>query len=153
MNDFHVKAAPIDAIDIRADSYLPDGKIIISLGTQHSPQRQIYSLPVTALFGLSADLQRLKSGTSVEQLATTPAPEPMKAPAVAKGQNRINITGPKRWIIRSGLPEHACIYLLFDPQTERQAGYALTAAAAREMAAGFLKCAELFEQHEAGKVS
>jgi hypothetical protein len=152
MNDFHFKAVPIDAIDIRADSYLPDGKIIISLGTQHSPQRQIYSLPVTALFGLTADLQRLQSGASVEQSATMPAPEPTKASAVAKSQNRINITIPKRWTMGSGLPERACIYLLFDPQTEGQAGYALTAAAAREMAASFLKCADLLDQHEAGKV-
>jgi hypothetical protein len=152
------KALPIDAIDLRADDYLPNGKIIVSLGTEHSPQRQTYSLPVTALFGLTADLQRLRSAAPVElpapprQPQTTPPSGPRETPAVARDQNKINITIPKRWIMRSGLPEHPLVYLLFDPQTERQAGYALAAATAREMAAGFLKCADLLEQHEAGKV-
>ena len=155
MNPF--EALPIDAIDLRADGYSPDGKIIVSLGTKHSPQRQTYSLPVTALFGLTADLQRLQSGAPAKlpappgQPETTPPSEATKAPAVAKDQNRINITVPKRWMMRSGLPERPLIYVVFDPQTERQAGYALAAASAREMAAGFLKYADLLEQHEAGK--
>jgi hypothetical protein len=151
------KALPIDAIDLRADDYLPNGKIIVSLGTEHSPERQTYSLPVTALFGLTADLQRLRSAAPVElpappgQPQTAPTCGPTETPAVARYRNRINITIPKRWIMRSGLPEHPLVYLLFDPQTERQAGYALAAATAREMAAGFLKYADLLEQHEAGK--
>jgi len=148
---------PIDAIDLRADGYLPDGKMIVSLGTKHSPQRQTYSLPLTALAGLAADLKRLRSGAPVErpepsgQAETSPPSESATGPAVAKDQNRINITVPKRWMMRPGLPEHPLIYLVFDPHTEKQVGYALTAASAREMAAGLLKYADRLEQHEAGK--
>ena len=146
------KPPPIDALDFRADSYSPDGgTIIVSLTTKHSPEQHTYSLPVTALYGFIADLQKLQSGGPVpssppaEQPATPPV---SKAPLAAKDRTRINITVPKRWMMRSGLPEHPLVYLIFDPQTERQAGYALPAPSAREMATSLVKHADLLEQHK-----
>src|SRR6185369_9706334 len=58
---------PVDALDLRADSYSADSKnIVLSLATIHSPERQTYSLPVTALYSFIADLQRLRPGASGE---------------------------------------------------------------------------------------
>ena len=150
---------PVDALDLRADCYSADTKtIVVSLATIHSPERQTYSLPVTALYSFIADLQRLRSGATSEPPppAVQPAvpeslPEPKTTSAATQHQFRLNVTIPRRWIMRSGLPEHPLVYLVFDPQTEKQAGYALAGKSAREMAAGLLKYADVLEQHEAGK--
>jgi dTDP-4-dehydrorhamnose 3,5-epimerase len=46
---------------------------------------------------------------------------------------------PKRWMLRTALPGRPLVIMVFDPQTELQAGFALTEKAAREMAAGLTK--------------
>jgi hypothetical protein len=75
-----------------------------------------------------------------------------KVPGAAKDLNRVNITIPKRWMLRSGLPERPLVYLVFDPHTEGESGYAMSASSAKEMAAGLLKCADMLEQHAGGPV-
>jgi hypothetical protein len=150
---------PVDALDLRADSYSNDSKnIVVSLATIHSPKRQTYSLPVTALYSFIADLQRLRPEATSEPPppAVQPAvpksvPEPMATSAATPDQFRVNITVPRRWIMRCGLPERPLVYLVFDPQTEQQAGYGLAGKSAREMAAVLLKYADVLERHEAGK--
>src|SRR5262245_50164951 len=155
------KAPPIAATDLRAERYSPDGKtIVVSLATKYSAERRSYSLPVTCLYGFIADLQKLQS-TGASQptppadasAAPPPASEPDKAPAAAKDLNRINIRVPKRWMLRPGLPEHPLVYLVFDPQTEGQTGYGLSAKSAREMATHRMQCATMLEQQprEVGK--
>jgi hypothetical protein len=152
------KNVPIAVLDFRADNYSPDGQsIIVSLMTKYSAERRSYSLPVTCLYPFIADLQKLQSAGAFQHTppadASTalPASEPEKVPAQAKDLNRLNITIPKRWMLRSGLPERPLLYLVFDPHTEGQAGYALSASSAKEMAAAFLKYADMLEQHEVGK--
>jgi hypothetical protein len=147
------KTPPIDAIDFRADSYSPDGKsIIVSLATKYSAERQSYSLPVASLYGFIADLQKLQSPSPTQPTAPpTPVSKTATPQTPAKDPNRINITVPKKWMLRSGLPDHPFLIMVFDPQTETQAGYALSAAAAREMAAALVKYADVLASHEAGK--
>ena len=50
-------------------------------------------------------------------------------------------------MLRSGLPDHPLVVLVFDPQTEKQSGYGLTAGAAREMAVGLVKYADTVAKH------
>ena len=153
------KNVPIAVVDFRADNYSPDGKsLIVSLATEYSAERQCYSLPVQCLYAFIAGLQKLQSaGASqptppADASAPPPAPEPEIAPAAAKDLNRTNIHIPKRWLLRPGLPEHPLVYLVFDPQTEGQTGYGLSAKSAREMAAHLMQCADMLEQqHEVGK--
>jgi hypothetical protein len=155
MNQY--KAPPIDAIDFRVDCYSADNKnIIVSLATKYSAERRIYSVPVACLSDFVADLKKLKPPSPTDAAATSGEPattrisEPAPAP-VAKDPNRINVTVPKKWMLRSGLPQRPLVIMVFDPQTEAQAGFALPEAAAREMAAGLVKYADALVKHEASK--
>ena len=141
------KTPPIRAIDFRADNYSPDGKnIIISFATKYVAERRIYSVPVESLNEFIADIQKLRSPTGTTPINTS------RQPAAAQTElNRITVTVPKRWMLRSGLPDHPLVVMVFDPQTEAQAGYALTATAAREMASGLVKYADAVAKHEASK--
>jgi len=155
------RTPPINVIDIRAHEYTPDGKgIIVSLATKYSPERRDYSVPVECLYNLISDLRTLKPPSN--GAAPEPADEPsQQAPAlsqassqrtpppVTKDLTRLNVTVPKKWMLRSGLPDHPLIVLVFDPQTEKQSGYGLTAGAAREMAVGLVKYADTVAKHQA----
>jgi hypothetical protein len=154
----HSKAPPINVIDIRAHEYSRDGKnIIISLATKYSAERRTYAVPIECLHDLISDLRTLKQ-TSDEATAE-PADEPQApAPSQASGQTisspeakdltRLNVTVPKKWMLRSGLPDHPLVVLVFDPLTQKQSGYGLTAGAAREMAVGLVKYADTLAKHE-----
>lgn len=143
------KTPPIRAIDLRADNYSPDGKnIIISFATKYVAERRIYSVPVECLNEFIADLQKLKSPTGTTSINTSRQPA---AQTPEKELNRITVTVPKRWMLRSGLPDHPLVVMVFDPQTEAQAGYALTATAAREMAVALVKYADTVAKYEASK--
>ena len=157
------KAPAINVIDLRAHEYTPDGKgIIVSLATKYSPERRNYSVPVECLYNLISDLRTLKPPSN--GAAPAPADETSQqapAPLQASGQTpsspgakdltRLNVTVPKKWMLRSGLPDHPLVVMVFDPQTEKQSGYGLTAAAAREMAVGLVKYADTVAKHQAKK--
>jgi hypothetical protein len=69
---------------------------------------------------------------------------------VAKA-NQVTIRTPKKWMVGSGLPKHEVVLLIFDPQTEVQSGFALSAEAATEMAAALVKNAEMLKTKRAGQ--
>ena len=155
----HSKAPPINVIDIRAHEYSLDGKnIIISLATKYSAERRTYAVPVECLHDLISDLRTLKQ--TFDEATAEPADEPSQqapAPSQASGQTtsspeakdltRLNVTVPKKWMLRSGLPDHPLVVMVFDPMTEKQSGYGLTASAAREMAVGLVKYADTVAKH------
>jgi hypothetical protein len=150
------RTPPLDAIDLRADSYSPDGKnIVISLAIKGASERRTYSLPVASLYAFIADLQKLKSSAITQPTTSSPpssvAPAPTAAAATTPDSNRINIAVPNKWMLGSGLPDHAYVIMVFDPQTPKQSGFALTAGSAREMAVGLVKYADILANHEAGK--
>ena len=158
------KIPPISAIDFRADDYSADGKnIIISLATKYAAERRSYSVPVECLYDFIADLQKLKSSrdtpvshdaaaTDASNTASTEASNhAVIAPTSGKDLNRVNVIVPKRWMLRSGLPDRPLVIMVFDPQTETQAGYALTETAAREMAVGLIKYADTLANYQANK--
>ena len=156
----HSKAPPISVIDIRAHEYTPDGKgIIVSLATKYSAERRDYSVPVECLYNLISDLRTLKQ--TFDGAMPEPVDEPSQpdqTPSQARGQTtsspeakdltRLNVTVPKKWMLRSGLPDHPLVILVFDPVTEKQSGYGLTATAAREMAVGLVKYADTVVKHQ-----
>jgi hypothetical protein len=139
-------APTIDVVTLRADKYSPDGKsVFISLQTKHASEMTL-SVPVACFHDLIADLRNLQPPG--ETAATTTSNHPAVASKPAEHLNRINVIVPKKWMLRSGLPNHPLIIMVFDPQTEAQAGYALTVAAAREMAVGLVKYADTVSKHE-----
>ena len=167
---------PIDIIDFRAERYSPDGKsIIVSFATAQSAERRTYALPVQSIYGFIADLQRMQPGAKpavpgapapAAQKAAVPAPAAHKAatptPARTDGAGaptrtdaaatRIEVSMPKRWMVRP-LPERNVVVMVFDPQTERQAAYALPAASIREMADVLVKQADTLEKPAPGKAT
>jgi hypothetical protein len=143
------KVPPIETIALRASDRTPDGKnIIISLKTRYSSERA-YSVPIECLFELIADLQRLNSPNGV--VPDKQLDQSVGAAQQPKDQNQIRVTVPKKWMLRSGLPSHPLVIMIFDPQTETQTGFAITATAAREMAIGLVKYADNIAKFEAGK--
>jgi hypothetical protein len=158
------KTPPISVIDIRAHEYSADGKaIMISLATKYSAERRTYSVPVECLHTLIADLRTLKrpseagAATDGGELTTSePASSPGPAAgattaAQAKDLTRLNVTVPKKWLLRSGLPDHPLVVMVFDPLTEKQSGYGLTVTAAREMAVALVKYADTVTKHQASQ--
>ena len=143
------KQIPIDIIALRANDRTHDGKnIIISLKPRYSPE-QTYSVPVECLYELITDLQNLNSSKGTA--AIKPLEQSISAPQPAKDLSRINVTIPKKWMLKSGLPDHPIVVVIFNPQTEIQSGYALPAAAAKEMGVGLVKYADIVAGHEASK--
>lgn len=158
------RTPPIAAIDIRAHEYSSDGKsVIISLATKYAAERRKYSVPVESLYELLSDLRTLKrpsddAPAAVDKAARADPSEPadeasgQKTTTTApKDLTRLNVTVPKKWMLRSGLPEHPLVVMVFDPLTEKQSGYGLTAAAAREMAVGLVKYADTLAKHHANQ--
>ena len=150
------KQIPIDIIALRANDRTHDGKnIIISLKPRYSPE-QTYSVPVECLYELITDLQNLNSSKGTA--AIKPLEQSISAPQPAKDLSRINVTIPKKWMLKSGLPDHPIVVVIFNPQTEIQSGYALPAAAAKEMGVGQLSASphctrcdnDRFFSHRAG---
>jgi hypothetical protein len=143
------KTPPINVIALRANDCTPDGNnIIISLITRYSAERE-YSVPVECLYDLIADLQKLKFPEGATPINARG--QPVTAPQQAKDLSQIKVTVPKKWMMRSGLPNHPLVVMVFDPQTESQTGYALPETAAREMAVGLVKYADTIAKYEAGK--
>ena len=156
------KTPPINVIDIRAHEYSPDEKnVIISLATKYSAERRTYSVPVECLHVLIADLRNLRPTSDGLPVEATASPAASTSASASNGQpvpalpaadlTRVSVTVPKKWMLRSGLPDHPLVVMVFDPQTEKQAGYGLTATAARDMAAGLVKYADTVAKHQAKK--
>jgi hypothetical protein len=153
------RTPPINAIDIRAHEYSPDGKnIVISLATKYAAERRTYSVPVESLYELLSDLKTIKRPSDNETSdgsALHQAPQPSSeasdqktTSATPKDLTRLSVTVPKKWMLRSALPEHPLVVLVFDPMTEKQSGYGLTVAAAREMAVGLVKYADTIVKNQ-----
>jgi hypothetical protein len=141
-----------EVASLRATEYSPDGKkVTVALTTKYASER-VYSVPLACLSEFIADLERLKTAEPELPAVTASATETKpvaaaSAPAQrAAALNEIKITLPKKWMLASGLPRHPMVILVFDPQTEAQAGFGFGGPAAREMAAGLLKYADQIEQ-------
>ena len=143
------KTPTIDVVTLRAENYSPDGNnVFIPLKTKHATEMTL-SVPIACLHELIADLQKLQPLAETASIATSNQTD--VASKAAEDLNRINITVPKKWMLRSALPDRPLIVMVFDPQTAAQAGYALTVTAAREMAVGLVKYADTVANHEATK--
>ena len=143
------KVTPIEVAAVRATDYNLDGKNVIISMTPRFSAEQTFSVPVECLYELIADLQKLNSAKGAS--AAKPAAAPITKPQPANELNQVKVTVPKKWMLRSGLPQHPLVVVILDPQTEVQTGYALTASAAQEMAVALTKVADTVAKHEANK--
>jgi hypothetical protein len=145
-----------DVISMRALEYSADGNnVTISLTTKYSSER-FFSVPLSCLSELIADLENLKrrgaapESASGAQNKASAQPADVRTDAAAKpAGNQVNIAVPKKWMLASGLPNHPLVILILDAQTKTQAGFGFSDRAAREMAAGLVKYADLISNHSA----
>jgi len=107
-----------------------DQDVTVTMKPKYTDERR-YTLPRECLAELQMDLERL---------GFNPKSEPAET-SVAK--NQINVRAPKKWLVGSGLPKYPVVFVVFDPQSEGQAGYALAADAALKMATELTKQAEI----------
>jgi len=78
---------------------------------------------------------------------TSPAPAP--EPPAKPGQ--ISVSVPKKWAVTADTTVHDVVLLLFNPNMEKQTGYALGPEAAKEMAVGLVKNADTVLAHKSSK--
>ena len=60
------KTLPVSVVALRAESYSPDGNVVISLRTKFSSAERKYSVPLECFHDLVVDLQRLNVSKAVE---------------------------------------------------------------------------------------
>ena len=114
---------------IRIDQGATDGEVTVIMKPKYTEART-YSLPRECLDQMIADINAMGIITQ-----SKPAGKP----------NKVTVRAPKKWMVGSGLPKNKVVLLIFDPQTEAQSGFALSAEAATEMAAGLAKNAEVLK--------
>jgi hypothetical protein len=66
MNQEEKEAVPVSVVALRADAYLPDGNVVISLRTKFSSAERTYSIPLECFRDLIVDLQRLNASKTIE---------------------------------------------------------------------------------------
>ena len=121
---------------IRITASSPDSlEVTVTMKPKYTEART-YLMPREAVQDLMDDLQLLATGE-----ATKPSGPP----------HQLAVKTPQKWMVGSGLPKHPVVLLIFDAQTDAQGGYALSADAATDMAAGLLKNAEALRKHGSGK--
>lgn len=139
-----------DVVSMRALEYSTNGNnVTISLTTKYSSER-LFSVPLSCLSEFISDLENLKrSGAAPEGQGNAVAQRTaLRTDAAVKpAGNQVNVTVPKKWMLASGLPNHPLVILILDPQTKTQAGFGFSDRAAREMATGLVKYADLISNH------
>ena len=60
------KTLPVSVVALRAESYSPDGNVVISLRAKFSNAERKYSVPLECFHDLVVDLQRLNVSKAVE---------------------------------------------------------------------------------------
>ena len=66
MSQDEKETVPVSVIALRADTYSPDGNVVISLRTKFSSAERKYSVPIECFHDLIVDLQRLNASRALE---------------------------------------------------------------------------------------
>jgi hypothetical protein len=54
---------------------------------------------------------------------------------------------PKKWILGAETTKHKIVALIFDPQSDRETGFALSPKSAKDLAEGLVKSADTVVNH------
>jgi hypothetical protein len=84
-------------------------------------------------------------------VAKAPAPAAPAASEPAAKPGQVSVSVPKKWAVTADTAVHDVVLLLFNPNMEKQTGYALGPEAAKEMAIGLVKNADLVLTHKSSK--
>jgi hypothetical protein len=60
---------------------------------------------------------------------------------------------PKKWLLGSEMTKHKIVALIFDPQSDRETGFALSPKSAKDLAAGLVKSADSVSNYQPPKLN
>ena len=66
----------------------------------------------------------------------------------AKESDKLDLTVPKSWMVAADLNTHGVVVVIFDPESDTQAGYALDAETSKKMAASLVQTANAVARHK-----
>jgi hypothetical protein len=78
----------------------------------------------------------------LDELRPPKSPAPAAANVGGSVQTKGTLHRPKKWILGAETSKHKIVALIFDPQTSRESGFALSPKVANELAAGLVKSAD-----------
>jgi hypothetical protein len=150
-------------LGVKAYAVSDDGaEVKVTFTTKHIGD-MIIAMPANCVGDLMLALNQAKTAISGKQLKTaTPSKQaspaalpssPQAAMPLKGGRdlNQVTIVAPKKFMVTADLKIHDVVVLIFDQQTESQAGYALNAEAAKNMAMGLVKNADAVLTKKASK--
>ena len=80
------------------------------------------------------------------------AAETLEAGHRAKTGTR-TLRRPKKWLLGGETAKHKIVALIFDPQSDRESGFALSPKAAKDLAAGLVKGADRVSNYQPPKLN
>jgi hypothetical protein len=136
-------------------------EVHITFATRYSGDFEI-AMPLACRDELIALLAPGGAPQPAQPAQTAPAPAPAAAPAKAPAPatpsaaepakpGQISVSVPKKWAVTADTTIHDVVLLLFNPNMDKQTGYALGPEAAKEMAVGLVKNADTVLAHKSAK--
>jgi hypothetical protein len=127
--------APYNVTRIKDFSVSGDGKeATFTLVTKYAGDISV-AMPVECLDELKPPHKRARqAGTTVKN---------EKGATTSQG----TLHRPKKWVLGAETTKHKIVALIFDPQTEHEAGFALSAKSAKILANDLLKGADTVTDH------
>ena len=111
--------------EIKDVSVSPDGKeATLVMATKYAGDMS-FTMPASCLDVFKAKSTQIASGNSGQPGNKT----------TTKGM----LHKPKKWILGAETTKHKIVALIFDPQSDKEAGFALDPKAAKDLAAGLYK--------------
>jgi hypothetical protein len=97
---------------------------------------------IRALVGARRTLQPSNAGTATPVVATAGAPPKTNGPQVSKNPDEVRFEIPRNFTVTADTSGRGLVLLIANHRLDRQAGYALSPDAAKQLAGGLLKSAE-----------
>jgi hypothetical protein len=122
-------------------------EVILVLDARHVGELALM-MSAEGLGDLIAALNRCQSEIQSQgrKQPDKPSDKPSEKPPGKKSEKpsgeQVEISVPKTWVVGSDLKTHELVLVIFNHQTESQAGYALGADAAKQMATALVKNAD-----------
>lgn len=118
---------------VKAHTIADDGKVTVTIDAKHVGELSVL-IPANCVDPLISALTEAKSKTG-----GTPVRQRQPAATPPKTADHVTFKVPKNWLITADLQVRKLVLLVFDHQSDAQAGYALDAEAAKKMAGALVK--------------
>jgi hypothetical protein len=156
--------------NLKGQTLSDDGnEVVLTFATKYIGDMDV-TMPLSCVDELVAALHRTKpdalqgmretapatqgNGTAPDApkaAAASPPPQDGTVPGAPAVPGQLRVTMPKTWLVTADVKTHGVVLLVFNHQEETRVGYALNGVAAKEMATGLVKNAEVVLAHKQAK--